>query len=171
MIHRNTPCPPRAQRRCSRLRSTSRKRCRSRSIKARATTYGINQFHRRVPVGRPFRGRRGQRNSSSPLPTWTLTELLKVTAEGTRHRAAKAVLKIENAVSRFRRESNQDAKQAARLPLKPDIRPVVGGPPASPDVPPAADRCSCWTLAELRVAWRKKPPSKTAAKSTGSSGT
>ena len=70
-----------------------------------------------------------------------LNGILKVTAEEHATGLQKQ-MKIENAVSRFRRESNQDAKQAARLRLALDNRPAGGGAPASADVPAATDRCS-----------------------------
>ena len=96
-----------------------------------------------------------------------LNGILKVTAEEHATGLQKQ-LKIENAVSRFRRESNQGEKEkAGRQPLSPGNR-SLGGAPASADVSAAADRCSA--LIAKRVAWRKKPPTKTAARSTGSSG-
>ena len=71
-----------------------------------------------------------------------LNGILKVTAEEHATGLQKQ-LKIENAVSRFKREGNQDAKQAARLPLALSSRPAGGdGAPASADVPAATDRCS-----------------------------
>ena len=79
-----------------------------------------------------------------------LNGILKVTAEEHATGLQKQ-MKIENAVSRFRRESNQDAKQAARLRLALDNRPAGGGAPASADVPAATDRRSA-LIAKAREA-------------------